>query len=87
LSYKKTVPLVVKSLISKGINWLLKESHKFSHENTFFSGSVKGFNTTLPFWYPANVLQYINGTKFGCELIPNPASTDIMVVVSGRIDK
>jgi hypothetical protein len=30
--------------------------------NSFFSGSIKTVET-LPYWYPGNVLEYLNGTK------------------------
>jgi hypothetical protein len=33
-----------------------------SKMNSFFSGSIKTVET-LPYWYPGNVLEYLNGTK------------------------
>lgn len=33
----------------------------YRHENAFFSGSVKGDD--LPFWFPQNYVQYLNGTS------------------------
>ena len=41
--------------------------------NTFFSGSVKGFNT-LPFWYPGNTAVFLNGTEV------NPRNTSSSVI-------
>jgi hypothetical protein len=47
---------------------------------------VKGFNSTLPFWYPSNVKHYDNGTEFTCDnFIPTIESIDVTVAVSGRI--
>lgn len=31
--------------------------------NAFFSGSVKGFDD-FPYWYPANIIQFLNGSIF-----------------------
>ena len=41
----------------------------------FFSGSVKGF-TSLPFWYPTNLVQYLNGTYIDPDKI-DPTQKDL----------
>lgn len=53
----------IKVMINQSISWLLQNAFKYQPFNCFFSGSVKTFSD-LPFWYPANVFQYINGTTF-----------------------
>ena len=53
---------------------------KYKPFNAFFSGSVKGFSS-LPFWYPANFDQFLNGTT-----VTDPASLgrgDLEKVVNG----
>jgi len=58
------------------------------HSIVFFSGSVKGFNQ-LPFWYPANIYQYLNGTILDPNHfnIKNESLVDIIVGVSGYINE
>jgi hypothetical protein len=41
--------------------------------NSFFSGSIKTIET-LPYWYPGNVFEYLNGTKM------NPLKTDAALI-------
>jgi hypothetical protein len=63
LMWKSNVNENVKDLLKTSVNWLQQNvfNPKLKPSNAFFSGSVKSFNT-LPFWYPSNFLQYINGT-------------------------
>eukprot|EP00058_Branchiostoma_floridae_P009045 XP_002594533.1 hypothetical protein BRAFLDRAFT_87756 [Branchiostoma floridae] len=53
----------VKTLVSQAVSWLEKNtlSGRYKTYNAFFSGSTKGLSS-LPFLYPANFLQYVNGT-------------------------
>ncbi|RUS78409.1 hypothetical protein EGW08_013823, partial [Elysia chlorotica] len=56
-------PAEVQSLITGTINWLSEYtlSGQYKPWNAFFSGSVKGF-PCLPFWYPGNRFELLNGT-------------------------
>lgn len=62
--YDEDTPDNVKDTVKNAITFLREETFKVgsSKMNTFFSGSVKGFDD-LPFWYPSNNAQYLNGTK------------------------
>ncbi|GFR98165.1 hypothetical protein ElyMa_002763500 [Elysia marginata] len=61
--YRPEIPLKVQFLITGTINWLSEYtlSGKYKPWNAFFSGSMKG-NTCVPFWYPANRFELLNGT-------------------------
>ncbi|XP_041377659.1 uncharacterized protein LOC121390025 [Gigantopelta aegis] len=63
LVWMKETPSKVIETASKATKWLtvFTLSGDYKPWNTFFSGSSKGFDT-LPFWYPINRLQYLNGT-------------------------
>ena len=55
--------------------------------NAFFSGSVKGLDD-LPFWYPANFVQYLNGTTVvNPDDVPESDLTNIINGVSGLFDE
>ncbi|KAK6175567.1 hypothetical protein SNE40_014002 [Patella caerulea] len=64
LFWKKDVTLNVKDVISKCVNWLVKYtlSDDFKPWNCFFSGSGKGIDS-MPFFFPINRLEFLNGTK------------------------
>jgi hypothetical protein len=64
IKYINNVSEEIKVTIQKGIQFLFKNINKRSSilQNAFFSGSVKGL-TSLPFFYPANVHRYSNGTE------------------------
>jgi hypothetical protein len=52
----------------------------------FFSGSIRGF-TSLPYWYPSNLVQFLNGTNVDPEKI-NPADLEQVIAgVKGLIDE
>ncbi|XP_012938109.1 uncharacterized protein LOC101859330 [Aplysia californica] len=57
------VPENVRETIAGCINWLTHHTLDGNYDpwNAFFSGSAKGFSS-LPFWYPANRFEYLNGT-------------------------
>ncbi|KAK3776415.1 hypothetical protein RRG08_023768 [Elysia crispata] len=61
--YREETPQKVKTLINGIINWLSEYtlSGHFKPWNAFFSGSMKG-NSCVPFWYPANRFELLNGT-------------------------
>ncbi|CAF0992576.1 unnamed protein product [Didymodactylos carnosus] len=80
----------VKVIVDKCVQWLLKNifSNKYKPYNCFFSGSVKGFDQ-LPFWYPANLYQFINGTTFDPDhiVVDNPTLENTICGVQGLIDE
>ncbi|CAF1410409.1 unnamed protein product [Adineta steineri] len=78
----------IQIMVNKSISWLLENVFKYQPFNCFFSGSVKGFNQ-LPFWYPANIYQFLNGTTFDPNHfdINNGSLVDAIVGVSGYINE
>ncbi|CAF1477726.1 unnamed protein product [Adineta steineri] len=78
----------IQIMVNKSISWLLENVFKYQPFNCFFSGSVKGFNQ-LPFWYPANIYQFLNGTTFDPNHfdINNESLVDAIVGVSGYINE
>lgn len=61
--FRNETPPKVQTLISGIINWLTEYtlSGKYKPWNAFFSGSMKG-PSCVPFWYPANRFELLNGT-------------------------
>jgi len=52
--------------------------------NAFFSGSVKGY-TSLPFWYPVNFIQFLNGTDVPIStVVPTGETGQLINVVKGK---
>lgn len=80
--------ITVQQMINRSTSWLIENAFKYKPFNCFFSGSVKGF-TDLPFWYPANDNEFLNGTKFDPDKIdPNEDSLlDTIVGVRGYINE
>ena len=78
----------VKSMVNRSVSWLIENTFNYKPFNCFFSGSVKGFSE-LPFWYPANVYQYLNGTQFDPTTFNTKTSSlvDSIVGVSGYINE
>ncbi|XP_035678144.1 uncharacterized protein LOC118416935 [Branchiostoma floridae] len=74
----------VKTLVSQAVSWLEKNtlSGRYKTYNAFFSGSTKGLSS-VPFLYPANFIQYLNGSA-----VPPTAnvSVDVIAGVTGVID-
>ncbi|XP_019646980.1 PREDICTED: uncharacterized protein LOC109487423 [Branchiostoma belcheri] len=86
LSWINETPADVKTLVSQAVSWLEKNtlSGRYKPYNAFFSGSTKGMSS-VPLWFPANFLQYVNGTA----LSPTADLADdveFIVGVSGVID-
>jgi hypothetical protein len=88
INYDEKQIEIIKIMINKSISWLLENIFKYEPFNCFFSGSVKGFNQ-LPFWYPANIYQYLNGTILDPNHfnIKNQSLVDTIVGVSGYINE
>ena len=86
LIWKNNVDQKVKDLVQTSINWLQQNvfNPKLKPSNAFFSGSVKSFET-LPFWYPSNFVQYLNGSYVDPSQV---TSFDTIINgVSGVIDE
>lgn len=84
LIWKVSVPQMVKSLVDSATNWLKENilGNNYKHMNAFFSGSVKGFKT-VPFFYPANFIQYINGSSYDPNNFDRLNMDNILVGVQG----
>ncbi|KAJ8320068.1 hypothetical protein KUTeg_001655 [Tegillarca granosa] len=65
LIWEHDTPLKVFETVRQGANWLDKysASGRYKPWNSFFSGSVKGGLGSLPFVYPINRFEFLNGTK------------------------
>nr|KAG5712874.1 hypothetical protein BaRGS_007471 [Batillaria attramentaria] len=61
--WKEATPPEVKTTVDKCVRWLSRYILHVTYKpwNAFFSGSAKG-STTLPFYYPYNRLELMNGT-------------------------
>ncbi|KAL4426332.1 hypothetical protein ABPG74_011484 [Tetrahymena malaccensis] len=88
--YISNTPDQVKKIIQKTINFILSvsENQKTPKMNTFFSGSVKGFQS-LPFFYPSNYGLYLNN---GTYINPSAAqmnniSDDLIVAFKGSVSE
>ena len=88
LNWKDNTPNDVKNLVQTSINWLTENvlGKKFKSFNAFFSGSVKGFNS-LPFWYPANFVQFLNGTSADPDKISTDDLGEVIYGVQGTIEE
>ena len=62
-TYDPQVPDDVKMVVRGSVMWLMENilGNDYEPWNAFFSGSAKGF-TSLPFWYPVNRFEFLNGT-------------------------
>ncbi|XP_078676657.1 uncharacterized protein LOC144913686 [Branchiostoma floridae x Branchiostoma belcheri] len=84
LVWIEETPADVKTLVSQAVSWLEKNtlSGRYKPYNAFFSGSTKGLSS-VPFLYPANFVQYLNGSA-----VPPAAnvSFDVIAGVTGVID-
>jgi hypothetical protein len=85
-TFDAKTPQRVKDAIVFAANFLARNYNSFPKENAFFSGSIKGADG-VPFFYPANVYEYLDGTLADCEERPNSTSSGLLVGVSGLIDK
>ncbi|RUS84794.1 hypothetical protein EGW08_007409, partial [Elysia chlorotica] len=63
LSWKPGVPSAVTATVRGCVRWLALHAvdSEFKPWNAFFSSGRKGLHN-LPFWYPANRFQFLNGT-------------------------
>ncbi|RNA27111.1 transmembrane [Brachionus plicatilis] len=88
LKWKPNAGNGVKFLVKKSVNWLHRNvlCGKFKPLNSFFSGSVKGFST-LPFWYPGNLVQFLNGTNVDPSKIDERQINDVIYAVKGFINE
>ena len=86
LKWKSSVPQLAKNLVDSSVNWLKENilKNKYKHMNAFFSGSVKGFKT-VPFWYPANFIQYINGSSYDPNKYDRSDTDKILIGVQGML--
>ncbi|KAI3380652.1 hypothetical protein SNEBB_006276 [Seison nebaliae] len=64
LKYIDNTPIFVKQFMDKIHYWLTNNAinKNLKKHNAFFSGSVKGYRE-IPFFYPINFLQFMNGTN------------------------
>ncbi|WAR14134.1 hypothetical protein MAR_004239, partial [Mya arenaria] len=78
LLWTSDTPTTVHDRVHCLIQWLSNNvlSTKYKPWNAFFSGSGKG-RKSLPFFYPANRMEYFNGTKFTDKTFP----TDIHNII------
>ena len=65
-AWATSAPQSVKKAVKQAVNWLERYSDeslglRYRLENAFFSGSVKG--NDLPFYFPMNAFEFLNGTK------------------------
>lgn len=88
LNWKSNTPDNVKELVQSSVNWLQDNvlGKKFKAFNAFFSGSVKGL-TSLPFWYPTNFVQFLNGTYVDPSQVSISELGDLINGVQGSIDE
>ena len=77
-------PPAVRSAVAGAVDWVLRHYRTAPAHNCFYSGSVKGNNGTLPFYYPANVRERPrDGAPVNCS---GPAPTaDMLFAVRGLI--
>ncbi|OWF43412.1 uncharacterized protein LOC110459787 isoform X1 [Mizuhopecten yessoensis] len=70
--------------IKRAVAWLTDFSLGPTYKpwNTFFSGSGKGLKS-LPFWYPANRIEYMNGTAVNSSVIPH--GVNFLIGISGYV--
>ena len=86
LMWKSNVSENVKDLLKSAVNWLQLNAlnSKLKPLNAFFSGSVKN-SATLPYWYPSNFVQDLNGTFVDPSQVNN--FDTLIAGVSGVIDE
>ncbi|XP_062613043.1 uncharacterized protein LOC134274823 [Saccostrea cucullata] len=76
LTWVKGVPTKVVDVVKRAVQWMCRNvlSRKYRPWNAFFSGSVKSFNS-MPWWYPSNRKEYLNGTSIADDThIPSDAT-------------
>ncbi len=86
LLLRANTPKKVVDLITQSVNWLKRNvlNRRMKAMNAFFSGSVKGY-TSLPFWYPVNFIQFLNGTDVPIStVVPTGETGQLINVVKGK---
>ncbi|XP_035824372.1 uncharacterized protein LOC101854700 [Aplysia californica] len=85
VQWRAGVPQSVKDNVKGCVDWLTVNvlGINFDPWNAFFSGSYKG-HTTIPFWYPANRFEFLNGTTIH-DWTHFPHGTSLLAV-RGYID-
>jgi hypothetical protein len=88
LKWKSQTPESVIHLVKTSVEWLMLNvfNPKYKAFNAFFSGSVKG-ESSLPFWYPTNFVQFLNGTTVDPSKTPTSVLEYVINGVSGLIDE
>lgn len=66
-----SVPEAVKEVVRNASLWLARNIKKMKPYNVVFSGSVK-LVEDLPFFYPANVMMFLNGSAVPKDAMPSP---------------
>ncbi len=86
LVLRKDTPRKIIDLMELSVNWLKRNvlQNKIKAMNAFFSGSVKGY-TSLPFWYPVNFLQFLNGTEIPDSTVQLKDNAEIINAVKGNL--
>lgn len=87
LEWSAQAPQKVKDLTRRAVNWLCDNMFKYKPFNAFFSGSDKGAGTTT-FLYPANFLQFLNGTNVtNADNVPLSEFNNLISGVQGVVDE
>ncbi|KAK3105161.1 hypothetical protein FSP39_018512 [Pinctada imbricata] len=81
----KDTPAIVRQVVKGTVHWLSTNvvSGTYKPWNAFFSGSGKGLES-MPFWYPANKVQYLNGTDYRGNTLPHGL---FMIALQGMVAK
>eukprot|EP00906_Rhabdomonas_costata_P022301 RCo032227 len=68
LRWRQDTPPAVQRALSQAITFLISQTDTLEEklQSPFFSGSVKGMEE-LPMFFPGNVLELLNGTRFSCD--------------------
>jgi len=88
LDWKEETPAEVKNSVRRAVAWietqgLAKGTRK---ENAVFSGSAKGM-TSLPFFYPANVHERLNGKPLQLDRSRPGMAPDALIAMRGIVEK
>ncbi|XP_038064437.1 uncharacterized protein LOC119734887 [Patiria miniata] len=86
LTWAKDTPVDVIRVVDQAVSWLAEFilSDDYKPLNAFFSGSVKG-TSTMPFYYPMNFLEYVNGTKIPLNDTHIDLDSSVVLAMSGVV--
>ncbi|XP_038058841.1 uncharacterized protein LOC119730137 [Patiria miniata] len=86
LTWAKDTPVDVIRVVDQAVSWLAEFilSDDYKPLNAFFSGSVKG-TSTMPFYYPINFLEYVNGTKIPLNDTHIDLDSSVVLAMSGVV--